>query len=213
MRMGVGIRSGRYIARSGDILFMDFAMNRCVVVFWSGMCSCFVCVCALRLFDLVLYYRLLCVHWRRCLYPIWFFIIACCVCIGVVTFTRYGFMWLFGVRLAPAHRLATWELGLCGRMWICDPLLRSLSTILHASGVSSPAPAVPVRVGGSCSTRAMTPASGSGKHPSFKQRVLMITHGGELSTAAMEEVVQISSTASATILSPTPLHVPASSWG
>jgi hypothetical protein len=56
---------------------------------------------------------------------------------------------------------------------------------------------------------AMAPASGSGKRPSFKQRVLMITPGGELSTAAMQEVVHISSTASATIFSPTPLHVPA----
>ena len=59
----------------------------------------------------------------------------------------------------------------------------------------------------SCSTMAMAPTSGSEKRPSFKQRVLMITPGGELSTAIMHEVVQISSTASATIFSPTPLHV------
>ena len=73
MRMGVGIRSGRYIARNGDILFMDFAMNRCVVVF-EVVCVVVLCVC---------------VH---CVCSIWFCIIACCVCIGVVAFTRSGFL-------------------------------------------------------------------------------------------------------------------------
>ena len=65
------------------------------------------------------------------------------------------------------------------------------STMSHASEASSPTPAIAVSVGGSCSTMAMAP-------PSFKQRVLMITHGEKLSIAAMQEVVQISSTASAT---------------
>ena len=66
--MGVGIGSGRYIVGSGDILFMESAINRyvhCCFPMW--------------------YVQLLCVHWRR-LCPIWFCLIACCVCIGVVTF-------------------------------------------------------------------------------------------------------------------------------
>ena len=87
------------------------------------------------------------------------------------------------------------------------PMLLRFSTMSPASGASSSVTAIPVSVGGSCSTRAMKLASGSGKRPSFKQRVLMITHGEKLSTAVMQEVVQISSTGSATVLSPTPLHV------
>jgi hypothetical protein len=52
----------------------------------------------------------------------------------------------------------------------------------------------------------MTPTSEPEKRPSFKKRVLMFTPRGELSTAAMQEIVRISSTVSATIFSPTPLH-------
>jgi hypothetical protein len=83
------------------------------------------------------------------------------------------------------------------------------STTSYASGASFPASAVAVSVSGSFSNMPPAPVSGSGKRPSFKQRVLMITPGGELSTAARQEVVQISSTASAPIFSPTPPHVPA----
>jgi hypothetical protein len=74
MRMGVGIGSGRYRARSGDILFMESAINK------------YVHCCFLKW-----YVQLLCVHWRH-FCPIWFCMIACCVCIGVVAFVRYGFV-------------------------------------------------------------------------------------------------------------------------
>ena len=82
------------------------------------------------------------------------------------------------------------------------------STMSPASAASSHAPAIAVSIGGSCSIMAMTLTSGSRKCPSFKQKVVMITHGEEFSTAVMQEVVQIFSTVSATIFSPTPLHVP-----
>ena len=146
-------------------------------MFFEVVCAVVLCVCACIAFlRSGLCYCLLYVHWRRRLYTICVYVIA-----------------------SAAHRLATWELGLCGH------LLRRFPTMSPASGASSHVPAVPTSVGGSCSTRAMTPAFGYGKRPSFKQRVLMITPRRELSTTAMEEVVQISST----ILSPTPSHVPA----
>jgi hypothetical protein len=129
-----------------------------------------------------------------------------CVCMDVV-FVRSGLFDRF-VFTSPLHIV-------CGTMIPCfvpgflmatptDP-----STMSPASGASSPAAAVAVSVGGSCSSMPMAPATGSRKRPSFKQRVLMFIPKGELSTAAMQEVVHISSTVSATIFSPTPLHAPA----
>ncbi len=90
--MGVCIGSGRYRARSGDILFMDFAKT-CALLFFEVICAVVLCVCALRLFDLVLYY--LCGHWRRRLYLIWVYVIAGCSprrCI-LPGYLGVGFVW------------------------------------------------------------------------------------------------------------------------
>ena len=73
-----------------------------------------------------------------------------------------------------------------GRLWICDPLLRRFTwqhlpipppCHLH-SGHRPLLRQFAVSVDGNCSTMTMAPASGYGKRSSFKQRVLMITHGG-----------------------------------
>jgi hypothetical protein len=59
-----------------------------------------------------------------------------------------------------------------------------------------------------CSTMAL--ASGfASKRPSFKQKVLMITLGGELSTAAMQKVVANKSSVCVGDFSPTSMPIPA----
>ena len=93
--MGVGIGSGHYRVGSGDILFMEFAINMYVLCcfpkwYMQMLCVhwCIVCALASPLFDL-------------------FRVITCCVYISVVVFARFSFMRSPDVRLATAHRLAT----------------------------------------------------------------------------------------------------------
>ena len=77
MRMGVGVGSGLYKVGSGDILFMESALNN------------YVCCCFSKW-----YVQLLCVHYVcvRCICPIRICVVACCVCIGVVVFARSAFV-------------------------------------------------------------------------------------------------------------------------
>ena len=183
--MGVDIGSGCYRVGSDDILFMESAIN-------MYMHCCF----------LKWYVQLLCVH---CVWTLVHF-----VCIGVA-FARFGFVWLSDVCLAFPNMQVIY-LGV-DFLWSSVDLRfhapaffmatpANPSTMSHVSGTSFPAPAIAVSVGGSCSTMAMTPAPGYRERPFFKQRVLMITHGEELPTATMQEVVQISSTASIIIFFP-----------
>ena len=75
---------------------------------------------------------------------------------------------------------------------------------------TSPAPALVMSVhvsAANCST--MAHASDSRKRPSFKQRVLIITHGRELSIAAMQKVVAMKSSTCAEENFPTSLPQPA----
>ena len=119
------------------------------------MCSCFVCVCIAFVRPSFVCFHLLCVHWRRRLCSIWVCVIAWC---------------------SPRRCTLSGYLGV-GFVWShvdLDPLLRRFFTMSPASWASS----------GSFSEcrwqllyQGNKLASGYGKRPSFKQRVLMITHG------------------------------------